>query len=155
MIETPLKTQMTAQLTATIHLQIPRAEMPKLFGPAVNELMRVLGEQGVAPLGPVFAHHFSGSADTFDFEVGVPVAATVVANGRVRPGQVPAAPVVKTIYRGPYEALGDAWGNFDQWIKDNGLAAASDLWEVYVKGPESGDDATAWETELIRPLANV
>lgn len=48
--------------------------------------------------------------DTFDFEVGVPVAAPVAAAGRVKPGELPAATVARTVYHGDYSGLGEAWG---------------------------------------------
>ena len=50
----------------------------------------------------------------------------------------------------PY--VGAAWGEFDAWIAAQGLAAAPDLWECYLAGPESGPDPTTWRTELNRPL---
>ena len=34
-----------------------------------------------------------------------------------------------------------------------GHRPAEDLWERYVKGPESGPDPAAYRTELNRPLA--
>lgn len=44
----------------------------------------------------------------FDFEISVPVTSPVAAAGRVKPGQLPATKVARTIYHGPYEgaALG-------------------------------------------------
>ena len=85
MIEKPHITETTAQLTAIIHLTIPREEMQKVFGPAIGELMAAMAAQGLAPCGPVFAHHLKMSPDTFDFELGVPVDAPIVAAGRVEP----------------------------------------------------------------------
>ena len=64
----------------------------------------------------------------------------------------PSLPAVRTIYRGPYEGLGAAWGELDAWIKGNGFVVAGDLWWYYAKGPESGPDTSNWETELVRPL---
>jgi len=57
MLDTPQITQTTAQLTAIIHLTIPREEMQNVFGPSVAELMTALAAQGIAPAGPVFTHH--------------------------------------------------------------------------------------------------
>ena len=52
------------------------------------------------------------SADTFDFELGVEVSTPVKATGRVKPGELRAAKVARTVYRGPYEGLPAAWGEF-------------------------------------------
>ena len=84
--------------------------MMKVFGPAVGELMAALAAQGVEPIGAVFAHHLTMSPGIFDFELGVTVTAPVTAAGRVKPGQLPAAKVARTIYSGPYEGLPSALG---------------------------------------------
>jgi effector-binding domain-containing protein len=60
--------------------------------------------------------------------------------------------VARTVYHGPYEGLGDAWGEFMEWIEANGHTPAPDLWECYTAGPESNPDPAAWRTELNRPL---
>ena len=33
-----------------------------------------------------------------------------------------------------------------------GLKPATELWEIYAAGPESGSDPAAWRTELNRPI---
>ncbi len=152
MIETPEILQTEAAAAAVIRLVIPRSQMMMAFGPAVGELMAELARQGVAPVGAVFARHLAMSPDVFDFELGVKVAAPVTASGRVKPGELPAARVARTIYHGPYEGLPSAWGSFDRWIKANGLAQAQSLWEVYSVGPQSTPDSANWRTELNRPL---
>jgi effector-binding domain-containing protein len=152
-IDSPQIVQTPAQATAVIHLTIPRADMPKVMGPGIAELMGALAAQGITPAGAIFAHHFQITPESFDFELGVPVSRTVQPVGRVRPGQLPATTVARTIYHGGYEGLGAAWGEFDAWIKAQGRAPAANLWECYVQGPESGPDPARWRTELNRPLA--
>lgn len=152
MIDIPHITQSAAQLTATIHLTIPRDQIQQVMGPAIGEVMAALAAQGIAPAGPVFSHHFHMDPATFDFEVGVPVPSPVKAVGRVQPSQLPAAKVARTIYRGPYEGLGPAWGEFCAWIKTQKLATTPNLWEFYAQGPESSPDPATWQTELNQPL---
>ena len=120
MIDTPQIVQTSVQKAAVIRLTIPRSEMMKVFGPAVSELMAALAAQGVEPVGAVFAHHLKINPDTFDFELGVKVSAPVKATGRVKPGQLPAVKVARTVYSGPYEGLPSAWGEFDKWMRANG-----------------------------------
>ena len=154
MIETPQIIQTQAQAAAVIRLTVARSEMMKVFGPAVGELMAALAAQGVEPVGAVFAHHLKMSPDTFDFELGVQVSAPVKATGRVKPGQLPAVKVARTVHSGPYEGLPAAWGEFDKWMTANGHEQAENLWEVYSVGPQSSPDPANWRTELNRPLAN-
>jgi effector-binding domain-containing protein len=153
MIDTPQITQSDARLTAVIRFTIPRAEIQKVMGPAIGEVMAAVAAQGLAPAGPVFSYHFKMDPAIFDFEVGVPVRKAVSPTGRVQPSQLPAKKVARTVYHGPYEGLGSAWGEFDSWIKANGHATAPDLWEYYAAGPESSPDPSQWRTELNRPLA--
>src|SRR6267143_2051695 len=120
MLAAPEIIMTNVQEAAVIRLTIPRSEMMKVFGPAVGELMAALAAQGVEPVGAVFAHHLKMSPDTFDFELGVKVSAPVKATGRVKPGQLPAVKMARTVYSGPYEGLPSAWGEFDKWMRANG-----------------------------------
>lgn len=152
MIEPPRIEQSERQPTAVIHLTIPRDEIRTAMGPAIQEVLSAVSAQKVGPAGPVFSHHFRMDPATFDFVVGVPVSGRLEPTGRLELGELPAATVARTIYRGPYEGLGSAWGEFNAWIEESGHTPRSDLWESYRLGPESGSDPAEWETELNRPL---
>ena len=144
--------QTQAQPTAVIRLTVPRSEIRQVMGPAIAEAMAAAAAQGVGPAGPVYSHHFKMDPDVFDFEVGVPVSGPIQPTGRVVASQLPAATVARTIYRGDYEGLGAAWGEFCQWISAQGHKAADNLWERYLVGPETSPDPAKWETELNRPV---
>jgi effector-binding domain-containing protein len=152
MIETPRIVQSPAVTAALIRLTIPREQIREVMGPGIGEIMATISAQGIAPAGPWFTHHLRMDPGVFDFEIGVPVAAKVAPSGRVLPGERRAATVARTVYHGPYEGLGTAWGEFEAWIKAAGHTPAEDLWEVYAVGPESGNDPAGWRTELNRPL---
>ena len=152
MLEKPEIVQTAAQSTAALRLTIPRAEIQNVIGPGYREVMAAVAAQGIAPAGPIFSHHFRMDPDTFDFEIGVPVSTPVAAAGRVKPGRLPAATVARTVYRGRYEGLSAAWGEFMTWIAAQGHTPAPDLWEIYVAGPESSPDPADWRTELNRPI---
>jgi effector-binding domain-containing protein len=72
--------------------------------------------------------------------------------GRMKPSMLPTGKVAHAVYHGPYENLGRAWGEFMKWIEAQGHTPKSDLWEVYVTGPESDPDPKTWRTEFYRPL---
>jgi effector-binding domain-containing protein len=140
------------QQAAVIRLTIPHGEMPKQFGPAVAELLAELHDQGIEPVGAVFAHHFRITSDTFDFELGIKVSGPVQDKGRIRRGALPAGKVARTIYSGGYEGLHGAWTEFNAWMTAAGVEQAEDLWELYSVGPQSSPDPASWRTELNRPL---
>jgi effector-binding domain-containing protein len=152
MLEKPQITQTDIRPAAVIRFTIPREEIRQVMGPGMAELLATVAAQGLTPAGPLFSHHLRMDPGTFDFELGVPVPSPVSPAGRVQPGQLPAAKVVRTVYHGPYEGLGAAWGELNAWIAGEGLTAAPDLWECYVAGPESSPDPATWQTELNRPL---
>jgi effector-binding domain-containing protein len=152
MIDAPQLVRTQDQPAAVIRVTIPRQEIREVMGPGITEVMAAVVAQGIGPAGPVFSHHLRMDPGTFDLEIGVPVSAPVTAIGRVKPGELPAALVARTVYRGDYEGLGPAWGEFDAWIKTSGHTPAPDLWECYLAGPESNPDPATWRTELNRPL---
>ncbi|MDB5294251.1 MAG: transcriptional regulator, effector-binding domain/component [Phycisphaerales bacterium] len=152
MIDTPQISETRAQQTAVIHLTIPREKIREVMGPGLNELMGAVAAQGKKPVGPWLTHHLRTDPATFDFEISIPVDSPVTAAGRVKPSELPGATVARTVYRGPYEGLAAAWGEFNAWIRASGRTPAENLWECYVAGPESGPDPSTWRTELNRPL---
>jgi len=143
----------TAQITAIIHIIVPREEIQAVMGPAIREVFSVLAAQAIPPAGPVFTHHLRIGPQVFDFEVGVTTATRVRPEGRVVAGALPSTTIAQTVYRGGYEQLAAAWGEFDGMLKANGYSLGEDLWERYLAGPESGADTSAWLTELNRPIS--
>ena len=152
MLDAPRIVQTADQLTAFIHLVVPRAEIQDVMGPGIREVLAAVAAQGLAPAGPWFTHHLRRPTDVFDFEICVPVSAPLTATGRVMPGLWPAMTVARTVYHGGYEGLAAAWGEFLAWVAAGGHAAGPDLWERYLSGPESSPDPTTWRTELNQPL---
>jgi effector-binding domain-containing protein len=152
MIDTPQIAQTTEQLTAVIHLTVPRAQIRTVMGPGLAEIMAAVAAQGMAPAGPWCTHHLRMDPAVFDFEICVPVATPVAAVGRVKAGRLPAITVARTVHHGSYEGLAAAWGEFNAWIAANRYTPGPNLWERYVVGPEATSEPAEWRTELNRPL---
>jgi effector-binding domain-containing protein len=152
MIETPQIVSTEARHYAGLHLTVPREEIRKVMGPGLQQVYAALAALGVASAGPWFTHHFKRPDEFFDFEICVPVEKPIASSGEVEPGLWPAMRVARTVYRGSYEGLPAAWGEFEAWIAANGLRGAVDLWEQYLSGPETSRDPNRWRTELNRPL---
>jgi uncharacterized protein YndB with AHSA1/START domain/effector-binding domain-containing protein len=150
--EEPVVTETTPQLAATIHVTVPRSEIRSVMGPGLTEIMTAVKAQGVGPTGPWFTHHLKMDPATFDFEICVPVSAPVSSVGRVVSREIPSTQVVQTVYKGPYERLGTAWAEFNNWITANGHLPGPDFYECYPLGPESSPNSAEWRTELRRPL---
>ena len=153
MLEQPQIIETSPQTIAILRLTVPREEIQNVMGAGLRELTAAVAAQGVAVSGPWFTHHLRMPAEVFDFEIGVPIAEPVSAAGRMRPGQWPALRVARTVYHGPYEGLGAAWGELIAWIAAEGHTPVPELWECYLAGPESGPDPAKWRTQLDRPLS--
>jgi effector-binding domain-containing protein len=152
MLTTPEILDTDAQLAAVIHLNIAREDIHSLMAPAITEVLAALSAQGIMPAGPLFSNHLSLDAARFDFEVGFPVTQPVTPVGRVKAGELPAARVARTVYQGPYEGLGAAWGEFMVWLGESGHAQGPELWESYLSGPATEPDPAQWRTELNRAV---
>ena len=153
MIDPPHITQSEAQWVAFVHLTVPKYEIQRVMGPGLLEVKAALAGQGIKPNGAWFTHHLRVDPDVFDFKICIPVPTAITPSGRVEAGHLPEQKVARTIYRGPYEGLAHAWAEFGQWIAKQGYKPESDVWEVYLAGPERNTDPAEWETELNRPIA--
>jgi effector-binding domain-containing protein len=154
-LEEPRIVETVAQPAAVIRYKIPRERIREAMDEAFRELPEALRAQGVDPAGPPFSHHFKMDPGTFDFETGFPVSQPIEPSGRMENGELPARTVARTVYHGDFSGLGDAWGEFDEWVATQGHAPAEELWEVYLVGPETSPKPEDWRTELDRPLVRV
>ena len=135
-------------ITATIPLMIPCQDMGKYMDPAIQEVIQAITGQGSSIAGPMFSYHHRRPSDTFDFEIGFPVAKAIKEEGRVVNGKLPAVQVVCTVYQGPYDNLGQAWGALQQWVREQKLPETGRFWESYLNNPDEVKDPKEYRTEL-------
>jgi effector-binding domain-containing protein len=154
-LDPPQIVDVPAFKVARIAITTAASEIRPAMHAGLRELRAALANQGVEPTGPWFTHHLKVPDQTFDFEICLPVAVDVKPEGCVTMGEIRAARTARTTYRGDYANLGEAWGQFMQWINSHGVAAAPDLWEVYTSGPEASPHPADWQTQLNRPLLPV
>jgi effector-binding domain-containing protein len=145
MIDEPKIVRTEAQPAAVIHVTVAKDKMREVMGPGLKELRDTLVAQGIEPTGPWFTHHLKLDPSQWDFEIGLPIAAPIKSQGRVKRGELPALTAARTVYHGGYEGLGTAWGELMSWIEAEGHVAAASLWEVYLEEKPG-------RTELTRPL---
>ena len=56
------------------------------------------------------------------------------------------------IHKGSYETIGGSHGQAMSWVEENGYSIAGAPREVYIQGPESGDDSSTYMTEIQIPV---
>lgn len=138
MIESPQIIQTSTLHAAIIPVTVPRAQIGEAMMPGLTEIMAAVKAQGIGPAGVWFTHHLRIEPEIFDFEICVPVTAAVKPVGRVIPGVWPGMKVIRTVYHGPYEGMGDAWGEFEEWIETQGLKAPGTSGSGISSVPKSG-----------------
>lgn len=148
MISTPQIVDTEELITAVIPLVIPCHDMPTHMDPAIEELMQTLLGQGIRITGPMFSFHHRRPSETFDFEIGFPVASAVESRGRVVGSRLPALKVARTVYQGPYEGLSRAWPALQKWMQANGHVGQERFWESYLNNPDEVKSAEEYRTEL-------
>ncbi len=135
-------------ITAVIHLTIPCQEMGKYMDPAIQEVIKAITGQGAQITGPLFSYHHRRPGDTFDFEIGFPISKAIKAEGRVINGTLPAVQVARSVYQGPYDGLGHAWGELQTWVRKHHLVETGRFWESYLNNPADVKDPKEYRTEL-------
>ena len=148
MITKPELVTTSEVLSAAIHLTIPGRDMPKYMDPAIQEIIKVLADQGMQPAGPMFSYHYRRPSDTFDFEIGFEVAKAIATAGRVMNSKLPAVKVARAVYEGPYEGLAEAWGELQKWVREQKLSETGRFWERYLTNPAEVTDPKKYRTEL-------
>jgi effector-binding domain-containing protein len=148
MISTPRLITTQAIATAVIPLVIPGREMQMYMDPAIQEVIKAITGQGIAIAGPMFSYHHRRPSDTFDFEIGFPVAKAIKPEGRVINSQLPAVNVVRSVYTGPYDGLAQAWPALQKWVRENGHGETGKFWESYLTNPDEVKDPKEYRTEL-------
>lgn len=152
MIDTPQIITTQAQAIAFIPVQVARADIQKVMGPGLRELTVALKAQDIVATGAWFTYHLRAPGELFDFRICLPVDQIVAPAGRVQFVEIPATKVAYSRYHGGYEGLSSGWSKLMQWIEAQGYRAAPELWEIYLRGPETTADTKRWVTELNRPL---
>jgi effector-binding domain-containing protein len=74
-------------------------------------------------------------------------------HGRVKVYDLPAVETMAcVVHHGSHDMLGQAYGDLLTWIEVNGYRIVGPNRDVYLRGPESGDDTSTYVTEVQIPV---
>lgn len=144
--------EVPSQAVASVRDVIPTyGHLDQLFG----EAFAYLGQHRINPAGPPIGiyHDDEFHEQDPDVEVAVPVSGSVPEGERVKPRRLPAIDEMACLtHQGGYDTIGGTYGQLMGWIEANGYHIAGPPREVYLRGPESGDDASSYVTEIQVPV---
>jgi effector-binding domain-containing protein len=151
--------QRQPQPTLSVRASVPVAELAAAQGEALRALWMHLKQHGVRPAGPPYVRYHSFEETDTDMEVGIPVAAGAVGQGRVAASELPGGSVVSAWHLGAHDRLGGAYARLQAWLTEHGHQPAGAGWEVYhwidldqEPDPTGWPDPSDWRTQLVQPI---
>ena len=142
--------QFQEQKTATIRVRTPLARLKDELGKAYGEIMGGLGSQGMAPSGAAFAIYHNMDMSDLDVEMGFIVPSPCRAQGRMKPGTLPAERTVVAVHKGPYETMEKTYNEITAFMARQKVTPRGPCYEMYLTGPDVRPEDMV--TEIYFPL---
>jgi effector-binding domain-containing protein len=140
------------QTAATIHAEVPAAEIRRVYDRGFPELMRVVQASGAQMLGAPFGYYPRMPSDTIEVVIGIPIDRKIAAEAGVEPFTLPGGKAVVGTHVGPYDGLADTYRKLTEWAQREGIALGPVMWESYVTDPTTAPPSE-WRTEIVWPVA--
>lgn len=140
-----------ARTVVGLRERVAVADLAAFFGRAIPAVAAELAELGAVPAGPPTAIYRNEAARTFEVTVGFPVAGPPPAWHTLIVEHLPAGPAVQAEHVGPYETLSGTYAALGNWFSAHKLTVPRTMWEEYLNGPGSTDEA-GYRTRVVYPL---
>jgi len=144
--------ELPAQLALTVRKRVTMATIAQAMGEAFGAIMAHVEAGGAQYAGPPFSLYPGEMAEEYDVVVCMPVAPGATAGPGVGLEEVPGGAVACTMHKGPYAAVGEAYGALQAWMTANGKQPGAPAREVYLNEPGAVPDAELL-TEVDWPIA--
>jgi effector-binding domain-containing protein len=135
------------QSVALVRGRLPIDRIAQFLGAAFGEVMTTAQTQGLRITGAPFGRYRFTADGDLTVEAGFPVSPQVAPVGRVEAGTLPGGRVARTLHRGAYAQVRDAYAAVESFLTDNGYEPTGPAWESYLDGP----DAATPRTEVYVP----
>lgn len=138
----------------------PRSGVAAAIAEVLPRAVQLAIEHGIELAGPPFVRYIDASPEMMVFEPGVPIAAATSglvdaieqgAPAGLTLGSLPKGTAAATLHVGSYEALHEAYGAIERWMRDQGVAAREHPWESYLTDPSVSTNPDDWKTEIVWP----
>jgi effector-binding domain-containing protein len=139
------------QHTAVVKVTTTTDKIGESMGEAIGKAFAAVGRAGAAPIGPVMTKYTAYSEESVSYETGVPVAAPFAGDGEVGAGEIGGCEAAVGMHVGPYDTIGQTYGQLQAWIESQGRTPSVVMWESYLDDPQT-TDASKLRTEVFWPL---
>lgn len=147
------------QLILSIRQKVSLVALPQTQGESLAALWRFMQGEEVAAVGPPFVRYHSFGEDETDVEVGVPISAPALGDGRILSGELPGGQAITTWHLGSHATLADAYARLQAELTAQTRAPRGAGWEVYTwidpaaePDPQSWPAPDQWRTQLVQPV---
>lgn len=136
------------------------SDLREVFDAGFGALARAVSSGALAPTGPAVAIYHGDPRETFDVEIGFPVAeplAASIADGdgpAISGSALPAGPAFASTLIGSFEGLSAAWPRLASAAVEAGAEPSGSWIEVYVSDPSSTPQDEL-RTDLLLPVSIV
>lgn len=133
-----------------LHALIPTRDD---LGPFAQEVVYVLGQLTITPVGPLVHIYYSVTEAGYDLFVGAPAAALPPYLNDLTCVRLPQGEQVAcTIHRGEYPGLSRAYLALFEWLETSGYQIAGAAREIYHRDPGDSPDPSTYLTEIQLPI---
>jgi effector-binding domain-containing protein len=124
------------QTALVVEKTVSMATIAEEMGGAFETIMAHVSCGGGQITGPPFClYPDMAGGETFRVHVGMPVAPGATAGPGVDVVDMPGATVAWTLHKGPYSAVGAAYGAISAWVAANGRESGGPPREIYLNDP--------------------
>ena len=155
----PQSTVRAEQPYAAIPIKVTFREWGQANAP-VAEVFGWLERNRITPAGPLFYRYrvIGGMDEKFDIEVGVPVAAPITGDGRVKADSIPGGPYAVLTHNGHPDRFQESFAVLEEWAKrqnvrwanrvEDGVEVWGGRFEFFLTNPADQPDPEQWSAEI-------
>jgi effector-binding domain-containing protein len=124
------------------------------IGVLFDQVFGILGKHQLQPAGPPIGiyHDQEHQEKDVDIEIAIPLSPKDLNSTDLSTALLPAVQEMACVFhQGGYSTIGASYGHLMRWVEENGYRITGPVREVYLRGPESGEEEN-YLTEIQLPV---
>ncbi len=151
--------QLEPQPVLSIRATVQIVDLAQAQDDRIRALSSYLQQSGAQLAGPPFVRYHTFTETETDLELGIPMVAPIVGEGRIAASSLAGGPAIITWHIGPHDTLAEAYARMQAWLNEHGREPDGAPWEIYYwidpkqyRGPATWPDPSSWRTQLVQPI---